>query len=141
MPYLLDGLFVALGAALGIVGYMLFKTVRGRQHSRSNVFSLPRRRSTFKSLAVRTAPALLLLAAGAALVWWPEGRFSPAIMGFSSETTGCVIKGNISASGERIYHVPGNRYYDATMIDVGRGERWFCTEKEAVAAGWRPAKV
>jgi endonuclease YncB( thermonuclease family) len=141
MPYLLDGLLVVLGAALGIVGYMLFKTVRGRRHSRANVFSLPRRRSTFRSLAVRTGPALLLLAAGAAVVWWPEERFSPAITGFSSETMGCVIKGNISASGERIYHVPGNRYYNETHINESRGERWFCSEKEAVAAGWRPAKV
>jgi hypothetical protein len=53
----------------------------------------------------------------------------------------CVIKGNISSSGERIYHVPGQRYYDKTQIDESRGERWFCTEQEAVGAGWRKAKV
>jgi hypothetical protein len=53
----------------------------------------------------------------------------------------CVIKGNISKSGERIFHVPGNRYYDKTTIDEGSGERWFCSESEAIAAGWRPAKV
>jgi hypothetical protein len=46
-----------------------------------------------------------------------------------------VIKGNISSSGERIYHVPGQRYYDKTRIDVLQGERWFCTEQEAIAAG------
>jgi endonuclease YncB( thermonuclease family) len=53
----------------------------------------------------------------------------------------CVIKGNISKSGERIFHVPGNRYYDKTIIDERSGERWFCSESEAIAAGWRPAKV
>jgi endonuclease YncB( thermonuclease family) len=52
----------------------------------------------------------------------------------------CVIKGNISSKGERIYHLPGGEYYDATVIDTAKGERWFCTEAEAVAAGWRRSK-
>lgn len=52
----------------------------------------------------------------------------------------CNIKGNISqSSGEKIYHTPGQRDYDRTDIDPARGERWFCTEEEAVAAGWRRA--
>ena len=58
-----------------------------------------------------------------------------------SGTTEPVIKGNISSSGEKIYHVPGQQYYDATVIDESKGERWFCTEAEAVAAGWRKSKV
>lgn len=58
-----------------------------------------------------------------------------------SGTSERVIKGNISSSGEKIYHVPGQRYYDVTVIDEAKGERWFCTEAEAVAAGWRKAKV
>ncbi len=48
----------------------------------------------------------------------------------------CPIKGNISRSG-RIYHTPWSRHYDRTRIDVSRGERWFCSEAEALAAGWR----
>ena len=52
----------------------------------------------------------------------------------------CVIKGNISqTTGERIYHVPGCDYYDQTIITPTSGERWFCTEAEALAAGWRKA--
>lgn len=52
-----------------------------------------------------------------------------------------VIKGNISLNtGEKIYHVPGGDFYDETVIDESRGERWFCTEAEAVAAGWRKSK-
>ena len=50
----------------------------------------------------------------------------------------CVIKGNVSSNG-RIYHVPGQADYERTRIDESRGEHWFCSETEAVAAGWRPA--
>jgi endonuclease YncB( thermonuclease family) len=52
---------------------------------------------------------------------------------------GCLIKGNISKSG-RIYHLPGSAAYDKTQIDESKGERWFCTEEEARAAGWRAPK-
>ena len=54
-------------------------------------------------------------------------------------TTSCIIKGNISSSGEKIYHVEGCGSYSQTKIDEARGEKWFCTETEAVAAGWRKA--
>lgn len=50
----------------------------------------------------------------------------------------CLIKGNISVTtDERIYHVPGQKYYDVTQIDPLSGERWFCSEDEARRAGWR----
>lgn len=52
----------------------------------------------------------------------------------------CAIKGNISRSGERIFHVPGQRHYTETIIDESAGERWFCTEEEARQAGWRKAR-
>ncbi|TNC71654.1 thermonuclease family protein [Rubellimicrobium roseum] len=55
-----------------------------------------------------------------------------------SARTGCEIKGNISGSG-RIYHMPGGTSYDRTEIDETEGERWFCSEDEALAAGWRRA--
>jgi hypothetical protein len=51
----------------------------------------------------------------------------------------CTIKGNISANG-RIYHTPASPNYTATRIDPSRGERWFCSEAEARAAGWRPVQ-
>ncbi len=57
-----------------------------------------------------------------------------------SPNSSCLIKGNISTSGERIYHLPGCGSYDKTVIDESAGERWFCTEDEAVTAGWRKAK-
>lgn len=50
----------------------------------------------------------------------------------------CPIKGNIStSSGDKIYHIPGWNNYDETRIDIADGERWFCTEQEALNAGWR----
>jgi len=52
----------------------------------------------------------------------------------------CPIKGNISAKGEKIYHMPWSPAYAKTRINVSKGERWFCNEKEAVAAGWRGAR-
>ena len=55
----------------------------------------------------------------------------------SKRCDGCYIKGNINAQGERIYHVPGSSSYDETAIDESKGERWFRTEGEARAAGWR----
>lgn len=50
----------------------------------------------------------------------------------------CPIKGNITRSGQ-IYHMPWDRWYEKTRIEPAKGERWFCSELEAVAAGWRPA--
>lgn len=51
----------------------------------------------------------------------------------------CAIKGNVNARGDRIYHMPGQRDYAATVIS-GPDERMFCSEAEARAAGWRPAQ-
>lgn len=59
----------------------------------------------------------------------------------SNPSSDCTIKGNISTSGEKIYHVPGQRYYEKTKIEENRGERWFCSEDEAQTAGWRKSKV
>jgi endonuclease YncB( thermonuclease family) len=50
----------------------------------------------------------------------------------------CVIKGNINRKGERIYFRPGQ--LDYARVDMSKpGKRWFCTEQDAQAAGWRPA--
>jgi hypothetical protein len=51
------------------------------------------------------------------------------------------IKGNVSyETDEKIYHVPGQEYYDETKIRPDYGERWFCTEQEARSAGWRKSR-
>jgi hypothetical protein len=58
-----------------------------------------------------------------------------------SPTPECAIKGNVTRSGECIYHVPGGRYYDAVKMDLSKGKRWFCSPEEAEAAGCRRSKL
>jgi endonuclease YncB( thermonuclease family) len=58
----------------------------------------------------------------------------------SLSSSACRIKGNISRKGRHIYHLPGQRDYNRTKITESKGERWFCSEAEAKAAGWSPAK-
>ena len=52
----------------------------------------------------------------------------------------CAIKGNVSARGERIYHLPGSRTYADVRVDARKGERWFCSPEEAARLGWRPVR-
>lgn len=51
----------------------------------------------------------------------------------------CIIKGNVNRNGERIYHMPNQKFYAEIKMDAGNGRRWFCTPEEAEAAGWRRA--
>ncbi|OFI06727.1 hydroxyacylglutathione hydrolase [Clostridium acetireducens DSM 10703] len=46
-----------------------------------------------------------------------------------------LIKGNINSKGEKIYHLPGGKYYDKT-----NAEAWFKTTEEAEKAGFRASK-
>lgn len=69
----------------------------------------------------------------------PEGTAPVSLFDSPASASSCDIKGNISNKGERIYHVPGQKFYGKTKISEGKGERWFCSEGEAVAAGWRRA--
>ena len=80
-------------------------------------------------------------------LWAPDACIKRDINGNTSEVQGaqtnneCTIKGNISSSGEKIYHTQGQRYYEKTKIEETAGERWFCSESEAESAGWRKSKV
>jgi len=59
-------------------------------------------------------------------------------VGVQTAPDGCPIKGNISREGELIYHTPwGSRWYARTKVSTDQGERWFCSEREALRAGWR----
>lgn len=53
---------------------------------------------------------------------------------------GCAIKGNVTKSG-KIYHMPWSPWYARIRIEPEKGKRWFCSEAEALAAGWRPVQV
>jgi cold shock CspA family protein len=49
----------------------------------------------------------------------------------------CTVKGNISVnSGRKLYHIPGMEDYEITTINESQGERWFCSESEAIDNGW-----
>ncbi|MDR7071880.1 thermonuclease family protein [Fictibacillus barbaricus] len=65
-----------------------------------------------------------------------ESSKLPASKNTEAATNGkCTIKGNINSSGDKIYHVESGRYYKMT-----KPEKWFCTEKEAVDAGFRKSQ-
>ncbi|MBM2577300.1 thermonuclease family protein [Jannaschia sp. Os4] len=69
---------------------------------------------------------------------WRAAQRAARAEDFAPDAGTCPIKGNISDRG-RLYHLPGMRSYAATRISDGKGERWFCSEGEARAAGWRRA--
>jgi len=50
----------------------------------------------------------------------------------------CIIKGNIS-KGQKIYFLPFHQLYANVRVNEVAGEKWFCDESEALAAGWRRA--
>jgi len=54
---------------------------------------------------------------------------------------GCLIKGNIRrTSGTKIYHLPGCFNYERIVINESEGDKWFCSEEEAEAAGFRKSE-
>ena len=66
---------------------------------------------------------------------WRRGKRLASGTAANGNPPGCRIKGNIGSKGDRIYHMPGGRWYDRTVITASKGERWFCSEDEAKAAG------
>lgn len=91
---------------------------------------------------------LILVAAGAVIGFagvfvfmMPDRGAALVSTALASFGQNCSIKGNVSiASGERIYHLPGQEFYAATVIRPEYGERWFCSEAEARSAGWRKSR-
>ena len=51
---------------------------------------------------------------------------------------GCPIKGLVRAS-EKLYALPWSADYARARVRTERGERWFCSEDEAKAAGFLPS--
>ncbi|MCT7378182.1 hypothetical protein [Chelativorans salis] len=83
-------------------------------------------------------PIVAFFGAGAAIYVASAGL--PAMTLPNALNPACNIKGNVSInSGQRIYHLPGDKFYSETIIRPEYGERWFCSEQEARAAGWRRA--
>ena len=56
------------------------------------------------------------------------------------DNTKCNIKGNIGKHDrKKYYHLPECAEYNRTIIELHLGEQWFCTEKEAIKAGYQKA--
>ncbi len=71
---------------------------------------------------------------------WDWRRGKRLVTGPANDNEACQIKGNISQSGERIYHIPNGYHYLSTEISPDKGERYFCSEDEAMAAGWHRSR-
>ncbi len=55
-----------------------------------------------------------------------------------SAPDGCPIKGVINGTA-KTYVAPWSAGYDKAKVRTSRGERWFCSEEDARAAGWKAA--
>lgn len=84
----------------------------------------------------------LLIAAAGGFGYFADDLSGAGIATYAVNQISCKIKGNISIdTGEHIYHVPSQKYYSQTRISPQYGERWFCSEAEARAAGWRKSWI
>jgi endonuclease YncB( thermonuclease family) len=119
---------VALGYAIAYRHYSLDyvsaenSAKAGKRGLWSGTFSMP---SEVRRAAEKTQPA-------------PNRRRAnkaPVVQSIASASSGCAIKGNRGSNGW-IYHLPGMPFYGRT-----KAEEMFCSEAQAVAAGYRRAKV
>ena len=66
------------------------------------------------------------------------GVFSPACTQTEPENPKCKIKGNLDEknSDRKFYLKPSCAYYDSVVVEKYLGEQWFCSEQEAIQAGF-----
>jgi len=43
----------------------------------------------------------------------------------------CLIKGNVNRMGKKYYHLPEDKYYSLTEINLLKEDQWLCTIEEA----------
>lgn len=61
----------------------------------------------------------------------PEGCVEPP--------PNCLIKGNVGGTGMKFFIRPEDTdYYAFAFVEPEKGERWFCTEQEALRNGFEP---
>jgi endonuclease YncB( thermonuclease family) len=94
--------------------------------------------SYVKEEALARAEGVGIWQAPAQPAW--EYRTSRWTAAESHAPEGCAIKGNITKHG-RIYHMPWSPWYAQIRMEPDKGKRWFCSEAEALAAGWRPVQA
>jgi len=64
---------------------------------------------------------------------WRKGERLP---GETTDTTFCVVKGVITEDQHKIFYIPSDDSYNEIEVDRARGERIFCSDDEAILAGW-----
>lgn len=88
-----------------------------------------------KAWALVFCVAAFLVIGLAAWTWVAAQDREPAELGGPCDADH-PIRGNVSASGEKIYHQPGWEYYDRTLA-----EECFASSEDAERAGYRASKV
>ena len=69
------------------------------------------------------------------------GQSGPKIICDYSGTVDPVIKGNVEAvTGDLVYYAPDSLFYSTTEVNEDDGDRFFCTETDAVSAGFKKSK-
>ncbi|MFA6518594.1 MAG: thermonuclease family protein [Candidatus Shapirobacteria bacterium] len=70
-----------------------------------------------------------------------RGVFSPLCrQATNPENPKCLIKGNAARDNRNIYFFPGCSDYDRVIVEKNLGDRWFCTEAEAVKSGFQKSQ-
>lgn len=64
---------------------------------------------------------------------WRKGGRLP---GETTDTTFCVVKGAITEDQQKIFYIPSDESYNEIKVDRAKGERMFCSDDEAILAGW-----
>lgn len=76
-------------------------------------------------------------------VWWIptqppwEYRVEQWDAALATAPSGCPIKGRVMDAGAQIYLTPWSPGYMKAGVLPEKGERWFCSEREALDSGWR----
>ena len=112
---------VAYGASFVLIFFVGFGAGRFERETRRDVYKPQTNYSTAqnkKPLTETAAPAV-------------TAEKGTALVASSSPVSTCIIKGNISTTGRKVYHVKGGAFYDRT-----KAEQCFNTEQEAMVAGF-----
>ncbi len=104
-----------------------------------SVFLQPPQRQPERSRAGWWAAGVAVAALVVASLFWSHGgneRAASSVPNGPDCAAGTPVKGNISDSGSKIYHLPGWRFYDNTWP-----EECFRSAADAESAGFRASKV
>lgn len=115
---------IIVGVCFALVFIVGFGTGRYEREIRRNVYKPQNNYTT----AASKKP---LPAAGQPALRSPGVGVGTVLSASTTPTASCIVKGNISTGGKKIYHVQGGAFYNKV-----KAEMCFKTEAEALAAGF-----